>query len=134
MKNQVYTGTPTSRRQIACPSTVKAGDPLLVGKVPCIALDDYQSNIGGTTVLMGGSFTLTVVGQSTESPTTPSAINAGDALYATGTLDAATNVTYNLTIDKNSSNTPFGNLGPNDPTIPAGITSASATVFLHYGA
>ena len=38
MKNQVFTGTPTSPRFALCPSTVKAGDMVLIGKEPACAL------------------------------------------------------------------------------------------------
>ena len=57
MTNQNFTGTPTSQRQvIPCPSTVKAGDPVLIGALPAVALDSYQANEGGTTFYFGGSF------------------------------------------------------------------------------
>ena len=128
MKNQVFTGTPTSRRFDLCPSTVKAGDACLLGTRPAVALDDYQSNTGGTTFLMNGSFTLTVVAATVISPQTGSTVNPGDALYATGTLDATTNVTTGLTISKASSGTPFGWLDPSAPPIASGTTSTSATV------
>lgn len=134
MQNQVFTGTPTSRRFCACPASIVAGQPVLIGKIPAVALDSYQSNEGGTTFLMGGSFTLSVLGSTTESPITGSQVNPGDSLYATGTLDVPTNITYNLTIDKNSANTPFGNLDPESAVVPSGTTSTTATVFLHYGA
>jgi len=134
MQDQKFTGTPTSRRFILCPPTIKAGDPLMVGLVPCVALDNYQSDNGGTTVLIGGSFTLTVVGQTVESPQTTHKINPGDKLYATGTLDPATNVLYNLTIDANTANNFFGYLDPSDPAIAAGVTNTAATVLLPHGA
>lgn len=130
MKNQFYTGTPTSRRQVACPTAITAGMPVLVGKEPAVALDDYQANIGGTTFLFNGSFTLTVVASTSESPIVGSAVKPGDALYATGTLDSTTNVTYNLTIDKNSSNTPFGYLDPSANVINSGATDTAAIVRL----
>jgi hypothetical protein len=135
--NQFYTGTPTSRRQINCPSSIVSGEPLLVGKLPCVALDNYQANIGGTTVLLGGSFTLTVVGESSESPGYGLQINPGDYIYARGTYDATTNVTYNLTLDGNSLYPLFGYLDP-DPTanpssILANVTNTSAVVLLHHG-
>ena len=134
MTNQKYTGTPTSRRQpIACPSTVKAGDPVLIGQMPAVALDDFQSNIGGTTFLFGGSFLLTVIGQNSESPVVGAAINPGDKLYAKGTLDPTTNVTTGLTIDSNSGNTFFGYLDPASPKINSGVTNTAASVVLPNG-
>lgn len=134
MTNQKYTGTPTSRRQpIACPSTVKAGDAVLIGSIPAVALDDFQSNVGGTTFLFGGSFNLTVIGQNSESPVVGAAIKPGDKLYAKGTLDVTTNVTTGLTIDANSNNTFFGYLDPSSPTINSGVTDTAATVMLPNG-
>jgi predicted RecA/RadA family phage recombinase len=135
MKNQVYTGTPTSRRFALCPTTVKSGDPVLLGKVPAFALDDYQANEGGTTFLMGGTFTTTVIAQS-GSPLTGHQINPGDQLYADGgTLDVATNVTTGFTINADSVyGVAFGNLGVNGGAILSGVTSTAAQVFLHYGA
>lgn len=128
MKNQLYTGTPTSRRQVACPTTVKAGDAVLVGTEPMFALDDYQANLGGTTFLYNGTFTATVIARSTESPVVTKAINPGDPLYAVGTLDAATNVTTGLTIDANAGGTAFGRLDPTGPGITAGATNTAAGV------
>lgn len=124
MKNQYYTGTPTQARQVTMPAGagIKAGDPLLVGKEPCVALDDYQSNIGGATCYFGGSYALAVIGQSAESPSVGAAIKPGDKIYATGTLDATTNVTYGLTLDVNTGNTLFGYL---DPVYTAGVTSGA---------
>lgn len=128
MINQKYTGTPTSRRQANCPTTVKAGDFVLLGKIPAIALDDYNSNVGGTTFLTNGTFTGTVIARTSSSPLVNSAVNPGDLLYATGTLDATTNVTTGLTIDKNSSNTAFGSLDPTEHAITSGTTSTTAGV------
>lgn len=130
MKNQVYTGTPTSRRFKACPTTIVSGDPVLIGTTPAVALDDYQAVTGGTTFLLGGSFALTVIGQTTESPSTPAAIKPGDKLYATGTLDVATNITHSLTIDANSSNTEFGTLDPTAVAVGSGATDTAAIVRL----
>jgi hypothetical protein len=136
--NQFYTGTPTSRRQINCPSSILSGAPLLAGSIPCVALDNYQANIGGTTVLIGGSFTLTVVGESSESPGYGLQINPGDKIYARGTYDATTNVTYNLTLDGNSLYPFFGYLDPdpsaNASSILANTTNTAAVVLLPNGA
>ena len=130
MTNQVFTGTPTSRRFVTMPATanILAGQPLLIGKEPFFSLDNYQSNVGGATGLFNGSFTTTVIGQTSESPVVTAAINPGDTLYAIGTKDTATNVTYGLTIDANSSNTPFGHLDPASSVVGAGITLTSAIV------
>jgi hypothetical protein len=128
MKNQVYTGTPTSRRFVTCPSTVVAGDAVLIGVTPAFALDAYSSVTGGATFLMNGSFTATVIAATVVSPVTGSQANPGDALYATGTLDATTNVTTGLTISKASGGTAFGHLDETGPLIASGTTSTSATV------
>jgi predicted RecA/RadA family phage recombinase len=113
---------------------VKAGDPLLVGKVAAVALDDYQANEGGTTVLMGGSFALSVIAQS-GSPLTGHQINPGDELYAEGgVLDPVTNVTTGFTINADATyGTLFGNLDPSAPAILSGVTNTAASVLLHWG-
>ena len=128
MINQIFAGTTTSRRFASCPSTVKAGDAVLLGKIPAVALDSYQSNTGGTTFLLNGTFALTVIGQSAESPAVNAAIKPGALLYATGTLDSTTNVTTGLTIDSNSSNTPFGQLDPSYVAVGSGATDTAAWV------
>jgi len=128
MKNQVFTGTPTSPRFALCPSTVKAGDPVLLGSVPAFALNDYQSNTGGATFYLNGTFATTVRGSSTHSPITGAAINPGDKLYASGTLDTVTNVTTGLWISADSSDTPFGNLDPNYVSIASGATDTVGEV------
>jgi predicted RecA/RadA family phage recombinase len=133
MLNQVYNGTATSRRFAACPSTVKAGDAVLLGSIPAVALDNYQTNEGGTTFLLGGTFALTVIGQTAESPAVNAAIKPGAKLYATGTLDSATNITTGLTIDANSSNTFFGYLDPSYVSVGSGATDTNAQVMLGGG-
>lgn len=139
MINQQNTGTPTSRRSVFLPAhstvAIAPGTPLLVGGLPCVTLDGNQFAVGAPSVvcLFGGSFDLTVIGQSAESPQTTHQINPGDKLYATGTLDTATNVTYGLTIDANSGNTFFGYLDPQSPSITAGATDANASVLLTNG-
>ena len=122
MKNQVYTGTPTSRRFALCPTTVVAGDAVLVGTEPAVALDDYSSVTLGTTFLFNGSFTLTVVGSSTHSPYTGAAIKPGSPVYASGSLDSATNITTGLLISGTTTDTPFGFI---DPSYTAGVTSGA---------
>jgi predicted RecA/RadA family phage recombinase len=129
MKNQIFTGTPTSRRFALCPTTVKAGDLVLLGSLPAVALDDYQTLTTGTTFLLGGTFALTVIGQSVESPQTTHKINPGDKLYLNNaTLDSATNVTTGGVIDANSGGTLIGNLDPNYVAVGAGLTDTAAYV------
>jgi hypothetical protein len=139
MINQQNTGSMTSRRTVLLPPSttvvIPPGTPLLVGQLPCVTLDGNQFANGAPNAvcLFGGSFNLTVIGQSVESPQTTHKINPGDKLYATGTLDTATNVTYGLTIDANSNNTFFGYLDPQSPSIAAGATDTAASVLLDHG-
>ena len=134
MKNQVFTGTPTSRRFALCPTTVKSGDFVLLGSLPAVALDDYQTLTSGTTFLCGGTFALTVVGQTVESPQTTHKINPGDTLHASGgTLDATTNVTYGFTITAVTADPKFGYLDPSYVAVAAGATDTAAQVLLTNG-
>jgi len=139
MINQQNTGSPTSRRAVLLPASttvvIPPGTPLLIGQIPCVTLDGNQFAVGAPTVvcLFGGSFDLTVIGQSAESPQTTHKINPGDKIFATGTLDPATNVTYGLTLDANSGNTFFGYLDPQSPSIAAGATDTNASVLLDHG-
>lgn len=113
MKNQLFTGTPTSRRQVTLPEAVVGGEPVLIGGVPAFALDDWQSSVDGATVLMNGTFLWDVVGESDTSPAVGAQINPGDPLYATGgTFDADTNVTYGFTLSADDSGVRFGSLDP----------------------
>jgi hypothetical protein len=139
MINQIYTGTPTSRRQVTLPASqanlvfATAGQPIVVGTEPGVTLDAYQSNFGGCTVLFNGSFSLTVVGRSANSPLVTAQVNPGDPLYMAfsdsgWTLDTATNVWYGGVLDKNPSGIPFGRLDPSATAILAGVTNTSATV------
>jgi len=131
MKNQVYTGTPTSRRFVVCPSTVVAGDAVLVGSYSAVALNSYQSNTGGAVFDFSGSFALTVNAWTGSSPLTGSAVNPGDKVYASGgTLDATTNVTTGISLSKNTGGTLFGHLDPSGTIIASGATDTAATVAL----
>lgn len=112
MKNQLLQGSPTSARFAACPSTVKAGDLVLLGSIAACALNDYQSNEGGAVFYTGGTFTGTVYASSSHSPITGAAIGVGDKLYASGTTDGTTNVTTGLWISADSSDTLFGTIDP----------------------
>jgi len=122
MKDQTYSGTPTSRRFALCPTTVKAGDAVLIGKMPAVALDDYSSVTGGSTFLLGGSFNLTVIGQTVASPQTAAALKPGDKVFAVGTLDSTTNLTTGLTLDGATGGTLFGYI---DPSYTGGVASGA---------
>ncbi len=131
MKNQMYQGTPTSPRFVLCPSTVRAGDAVLIGVEPAFALDDYQENEGGTTFYFNGSFRTTVVGSSSHSPYTPAGIKPGAQLYASGTQHVQTDgptVTTDLLISVTTTDTPFGQLDPSYIPITAGSTDTAAGV------
>lgn len=110
--------------------------PVLIGSqgsaLAAVAMDAYDSSTGGTTFCLDGSYALTVIGQSTLSPNSNKVINPGDEIFATGTLDVPTNVTYNLTLDGTRGNTPFGNLDQNT-SIAGGVTSTTAVVRLKVG-
>lgn len=130
--NQVKYGIPQQRRWFKCPSAVTSGMPVLIGTLAAVALDAYDSSTGGTTFELTGSYALTVIGQSTQSPVSGLQINPGDELFASGTLDATTGVTYNLTIDKTRGNTPFGNLDQSTAIL-SGVTNTAAVVRLKEG-
>jgi predicted RecA/RadA family phage recombinase len=125
MVNQVLTGTPTSRRFTLCPSTVKAGDPVLIGGVlPAVALDSYQANEGGATFLLGGTFNLPVYGQSVLSPPTNHALAPGALVYADGgTTDPTTGMITGFSLDANAGGVLFGHI---DPQYTAGVLSGLA--------
>lgn len=134
MKNQVVLSVPGTQRQAKCPITVKAGDPVLLGKDPAVAINDYESIYGGTTFELTGSYILTVIGRTVESPATGLAIGAGDKIYASGTLDATTNVTTGLTLDAASGNTFFGTLDPQYPGAPVASNATDAAAWVRLGA
>lgn len=130
MTNEVYQDRPDNAEWFPCPSAVTSGMPVLIGNRPAVALDAYDSNRGGTTFRFTGTFTLTVVGASTQSPVANVGIKVGDRIFATGTLDVTTNVTYNLTLDATRGNTLFGSLGFSGSNIAAGVTDTNALVKL----
>jgi len=131
MINQVKIGFPGNNRWFPCPAAVTSGMPVMIGSLAAVAMDAYDASTGGTTFCLDGSYTLTVVGQSTQSPVSGLAIGFGDELFATGTLDPTTNVLYNLTIDRTRGATPFGNL--EYPAIASGVTETAAVVRLKLG-
>lgn len=129
MLNEIRQELPANARPYPCPSTVKAGDAVLIGKLPGVAVDDYNSRTGGTVFRLSGTFALTVIAATVVSPVTGSQVNPGDLIYATGTLDATTNVTTDLTLSKASGGTVFGTYD-DTTTIAPGTTSTSAAVKL----
>jgi predicted RecA/RadA family phage recombinase len=124
MKNQSKTGTPTGRRFALCPTTVLAGDPVLVGAEPAVALNDYQSITGGTVFLFDGSFFLSVLGATVISPLSGLAMKPGDKVFADGgTLDSVTNVKTGFTLDANTGGTLFGKIDLDDAGVGSGLTA-----------
>ena len=135
MINQIFAGTDTSRRSpAACLSTVTAGQPVLIGVLPGVAIDTAANVAGNTpTFMFGGTFALTVTAKSSLSPSTGKTINPGDAIYADGgTLDTASNMTTGFTLDANSGGTLFGHLDPTGPALATG-TAAIVNVLLSRG-
>ncbi len=132
MINQLKQGLPQNNRWYTCPSAVTSGMPVLIGTLAAVAMDAYDSSTGGTTFCLDGTFALTVIAQSTQSPVSGLTLNPGDELYASGTLDTATNITYNLTIDKTRGNCPFGNYDYTT-AVASGATSTNAPVRLKVG-
>lgn len=130
--NQTKYGVPQDRRWFKCPSAITSGMPVLIGTLAGVALDAFDSSTGGATFELTGSYALTVVGESAASPVVNAQVNPGDELYAHGTLDSTTNVTYNLTIDKNIDGVPFGSLDQSTPIL-AGVTNTAANVRLKIG-
>ncbi len=129
MVNQDKTGTPTSRRFAACPTTVLAGDPVLIGGIPAIALNSFQSITGGAVFDLNGSFFLSVLGSTSVSPISGHALKPGDKVFADGgTLDSTTNITTGFTLDANTGGTLFGRIDPSDPGVGSGLTGAPSVI------
>lgn len=135
MINEVYQDRPDNAEWFPCPSGVTSGMAVLIGKRPAVALDAYDSNTGGTTFRFSGTFSLTVIGQSQTSPVGSIGIKPGDRIFASGTLDTVTNVTYSLTLDATRGNIPFGSLGWGGAAagVAAGATLTTALVKLLEG-
>lgn len=118
---------------VPVPSAVTVGMPVLVGSLSgvVLALQPIAAGQGSytTATIDTGEdcYNLTVVGQSTQSPVSNQAVKPGDEIFAGGTYDATTNVTYNLTLDKTRGNVPFGNALT---AVAAGVTSAACIVRL----
>lgn len=96
------------------PAACTVGMPILIGTMSGVILalqpiSTPLAPVSATVDLGEDTYWLSVAGNSTQSPVTAEGVNPGDELFATGTYDAITNVTYNLTIDKTRGNIPFGN-------------------------
>lgn len=103
------------RINVPVPTAVTVGMPVLVGTLSgvVLALQPIPAGAGSFTTATidtgDDCYNLTVIAQSTQSPVSGLALKVGDELFASGTYDATTNVTYSLTIDKTRGNVPFGN-------------------------
>jgi hypothetical protein len=123
------------RINVPVPSAVTVGMPVLVGALSGVVLalqpiPSPLSPVSATIDTGDDCYFLTVAGNSTQSPVSALAIKPGDELFAGGTYDATTNVTYNLTIDKTLGNTPFGN---SLSAVASGVTSTTCIVRLKGG-
>lgn len=127
------------RINVLVPSSVTVGMPILIGSsggilsgvVLCLQPIPTPGSPATATVDLGfDCYNLTVIGQSTQSPNSVHQIKVGDELYASGTFDSSTNVTYNLTIDATRGNVPFGNALTG---VAAGVTNTSCIVRLKDG-
>lgn len=123
------------RINVPVPSSVTVGMPVLIGTLAGVVLALQPIPTPGSpttaTIDLGWEcYNLTVIGQSSQSPNSVHQIKPGDELFATGTYDATTNVTYNLTLDATRGNVPFGN---SLSAVAAGVTSTSCIVRLKDG-
>lgn len=129
MLNEIFQERASNARFHHCPTTILAGDPVFIGSLPAVALESYSAAKGGTTFRFSGTYKLTVIGATVVSPVTGSEVLQGDDIYATGTLDSATNVTHSLTLSKATGGDKFGTY--DSPTsIASGATSTTARVRL----
>jgi hypothetical protein len=62
------------------------------------------------------------------------AIKSGDKIYASGTLDVATNVTTNLTLDAATGGTFFGTLDPQYPGAPVASNATDTGAWVRINA
>ena len=130
MVNEIKQDRPGNSRFFKCPTAVTSGMPVLIGTLAGVALDAYDSSLGGTVFRLSGTFALSVFGGDSTSAGNSQDINPGDEIFATGTHDATTNVTYNLTLDATRGNTPFGNILD---AVASGATSTTCRVRLKDG-
>lgn len=129
MLNEIRQDRAGDARFYLCPSTVLAGDLVLIGGLPGVAIDSYNARTGGTVFRLAGTFELTVIAATVVSPLTGSQVIQGNRIFATGTLDNTTNVTTGLTLSKASGGTAVGTYDDTTP-ITSGMTSTTARVKL----
>jgi predicted RecA/RadA family phage recombinase len=131
VRNEVFQERASNARFFACPASIVGGDIVLIGDsmLPAVALESYNATRGGATFRMSGTFELTVIAATVISPPTGSEIKEGDTIYATGTLDATTGVTYGLTLSKATGGSKVGTYDSPTPQT-SGSTSTTARVRL----
>lgn len=131
MRNEVFQERASNARFAPCPASIQGGDIVLIGTsmLPGVALEDYDATRGGTVFRFSGTFELTVIAATVVSPITGSAVKEGDEIYATGTLDATTGVTYDLVLSKATGGSKVGTY--DSPTaLGSGLTDTAARVRL----
>ncbi len=131
MRNEVFQERASNARFEICPSTIVAGDIVLIGNsfLPAVALESYDATRGGTVFRFSGTYDLTVIAATVVSPITGSEVIQGDTIYAIGTLDATTGVTHGLTLSKATGGAKVGTYDSPTP-ITSGTTDTSARVRL----
>jgi Uncharacterized conserved protein (DUF2190) len=116
MQNKVgERGTPL-QCAVLISAAVVSGQPVLLNSLAMVANETPNSlnpNATGTYAVcsfdLEGVFSLTVTAKSSLSPSTGSAVNPGDKIYADGgTTDTNSGITTGFTLDKNSSGVLFG--------------------------
>lgn len=129
MRNEVFQERASNARFALCPTSIVGGDVVLLGSLPAVALESYNAALGGTTFRFSGTYELTVIAATAVSPVTGSEVEQGDTIYATGTYDAATNITHSLTLSKATGGTKVGTYDSTTP-IASGLTDTAARVRL----
>lgn len=114
---------------LAVPSGVLSGDPLMVGDLAAVAETDYSSTSGQASLSFEGAYFLSVTAVSTLSPASGAAIKPGDAIYLKGgSTDSTTNCTTGGTLCVDASGSVFfGN------ALDAITSGATATIRVRLG-
>ena len=80
MINEVRQDRPGNARFFKCPSAITSGMPVLIGTLAAVAMDAYDSTLGGTVFRLSGTFALTVTGSDTTSTGAVKQINRHQAV------------------------------------------------------
>jgi len=132
MLNELRQDRPGNARFYLCPSTVLAGDLVLIGPdLPGVAVDDYNPNTGGTVFRLSGTFALPVLAATTNSPLVGSTVLQGDKIYLNGgTQDGTTGITTGGTLSKQSAGGSLVGSYDDTESITSGTTNTEAAVKL----